>query len=80
MGLSAWKKLRILYEKNVVVITVAIVTAHNIDFKRTICAQLFSITVRLITLKLSEIITDIYILNFTERNFDQLLVTLKIGH
>ena len=76
MGICAWIKLRILYEKNVT--TVAMGTAHNIDFKRTICAQLFSITVRPITLKLSKVITDTYILNFTERNFDQLLVTLKI--
>ena len=66
--------------KNVVVATVAMVTGHDIDFKRTICAQLFPLTVRPITFKLSKIITDIYILNFTERNFDQSLVTLKIGH
>ena len=52
-------------KKNVVVTTVAMVTAHNIDFKRTICAQLFSITVRPITLKLSKIIIDTCILNFT---------------
>ena len=39
VGLCAWIKLRILCEQNVVVTTVAMVTAHNIDFKRTICAQ-----------------------------------------
>ena len=59
VALCAWIKLHILYEKNVVVTTVAMVTAYNIDFKRTLRAQLFSITVRRITLKLSKIITDI---------------------
>ena len=73
VGLCAWIRLRILYEKNVVVTTVAKVMANNIGFKRTICAQLFSITVSPITLKVSKIITDIYFLNFTEQNFDQFI-------
>ena len=61
VGICAWIKLRILNEKKCCRYTVSMVTAHNIDFKRTIYAQLFSITVSSITLKLSKIITDIYI-------------------